>query len=61
MTKQVTIYMNDEDRKRIEKLLDLKAEQGDRDILDNRGEPSMAALIRTLIKQELERETGEPQ
>ena len=56
MTRQVTIYMTDEDRARVEELLNIKAEQGNLGVMDNRGDPSMSALIRLLVRQELEKE-----
>ena len=60
MTKQVTIYMNEKDRERVNELLDILAEEGTIEVLDNRGNPSMAALIRVLVRERLEEKKSNP-
>lgn len=54
-TQRIQLYMTDADRTAAERLLDKLISEGVVEVKDNRGKPSVSALVRYLIHKELER------
>jgi len=51
----MTIYMNEKDKERATLLLESLIEEGVKNLIDPRGNPSRSALFRYLVSEELER------